>query len=320
MHDASRIETIEDAVLAVLGGSPVEEAARAASTPIAHLSEAIERYRAAGRAALDAQPSGWYQVNIQFTDYLTAARAFRAYLVPALRTGPVGTWWFVRKHPNWRLRFHPAPNSTPGEAFRHVTEALDKSVSRGVTTDWKSAPYEPESTAFGGPIGMSLAHELFHTDSVGVLNYLHTPANSHPGGLDAKVTSLLAMTLLMRAAHLEYGEQGDVWGRIEEHRPLTDDVSPEQVSTMTETMRRLLLSDAQPLLDSQALAPLWPWIEGLERGGRSLDDVAADGKLSLGKRAILARHVIFHWNRMGFTLRQQSIWSRAAREATIGTD
>lgn len=316
MHDANRIE---DAVLAVLGGTPAEEAARTANIPLTHLREAIERYRAAGRAALDAQPSGWQQATIHFADYPTAARSFHACLTPALHTGPVGTWWFVRKHPHWRLRYHPAPGSTPEEAFSHVTEALDISLSRGVTTNWTSAPYEPETIAFGGPTGMSLAHELFHTDSVGVLDYLHATAESHLGGLDAKATSLLAMTLLMRAGRLEYGEQGDVWGRIEERRPLTDDISPKHVSTMTEPMRRLLLSDAQPLLNSQALAPLRPWIEGLERGGRSLDEAAADGKLHLGKRGILARHVIFHWNRMGFTLRQQSIWSRAAREATIGT-
>lgn len=41
-------------------------------------------------------------------------------------------------------------------------------------------------------------------------------------------------------------------------------------------------------------------------------------KFSLGKRGVLARHIPCHWNRMGFTARQQAIWSRAAREAVIG--
>ncbi|MER0445703.1 thiopeptide-type bacteriocin biosynthesis protein [Streptomyces sp. Edi4] len=312
-YDADRTE---DAVLAVLGGAAVEAAARATSIAPDHLAEAIERYRAAGRAALDAQPSGWHQVNIRFADYPTSERAFRAYLAPALRAGPVGTWWFVRKHPHWRLRYFPAPGTDPEKAVTHVTEALDSSVSWGVAVDWRPARYEPETVAFGGPAGMTLAHELFHTDSVGVLDYFRAAAQELPGRPDAKTTSLLTMSQLMRAARLEYGEQGDVWGKVEERRPLTDDVTAEQVSTMVEPMRRLLLADVHPL-DSGPLAHVRDWAEGLERSGRALEEAADSGALSLGKRGILARHVLFHWNRMGFTVRQQSIWSRAAREAVL---
>ncbi|MFF7156955.1 thiopeptide-type bacteriocin biosynthesis protein [Streptomyces sp. NPDC008139] len=314
-HNANRTES---AVLAVLAGTPVEEAARAADTTLAHLSEAVQRYRAAGRAALDAQPSGWHQVNIHFADYPTAHRAFHTHLTPALRTGPVGAWWFVRKHPHWRLRYHPAPDATTEDAIRHVTAALDRSVSCGVTTDWSSTAYEPETTAFGGPVGMTLAHELFHTDSLGVLDYLHSAADSNKKMPDAKTTSLLALTLLMRATHLEYGEQGDVWARVEDLRPLPEAVTPEQVSAMVTPMRRLLLTDARPLLDSGALAPVRPWIASLELSGQALAEAAENGHLNLGVRGILARHLIFHWNRMGFTARQQSIWSRAARETALG--
>ncbi|WP_043469292.1 thiopeptide-type bacteriocin biosynthesis protein [Kitasatospora sp. MBT66] len=312
-----RTDRLEDAVLAVLGGVSVEDAARTADTEPALLSEVIERYQDAGRAALEAEPSGWHQANIRFTDYPTGHRIFRAYLQPALRTGPVGSWWFVRKHPHWRLRYYPAPGSTAEDAVRHVAEALDSSVSWNVTAEWSAAQYEPEVTAFGGPDGMALAHELFHADSVGVIEY--QAAETHrQAGLDAKAVSLLAMSMMMRSAGLEFGEQGDVWGLVEVRRPLTDDVTSDQVSTMVEPMRRLLLADAQSLLESEALAHVQPWISGLETGGRALEQAAAAGKLSLGMRGILARHVIFHWNRMGFTLRQQSIWSRAAREAVLG--
>jgi thiopeptide-type bacteriocin biosynthesis protein len=166
---------------------------------------------------------------------------------------------------------------------------------------------------------MALAHTLFHTDSTGVIDHLHAAADGQPKSLDAKATSLLVMTLMMRAAGLEFGEQGDVWGRVEQRRPLAEDVSPEQVSTMVEPLRRLLLADARPLLDGGDLAPMRSWVEGLERDARALADAAESGTLSLGKRGILARHIIFHWNRMGFTLRQQSIWSRAAREAVLSS-
>ncbi|MFH8359596.1 thiopeptide-type bacteriocin biosynthesis protein [Streptomyces anulatus] len=309
---------MEDAILAVLGGASLAETAHAADTGAAQLSEAIERYQDAGRAALDAEPSGWHQVNVRFADYPGADRTFRAYLMPALRSDPVGIWWFVRKYPHWRLRFYPAPDASPEDALRHVTEALDSSVSWSVTTEWTSTPYEPEAIAFGGQVGMPLAHELFHADSVGVLGYLGVAADGRARTLDAKATSLVVMTLLMRAAGLEFGEQGDVWGQVEERRPLAEDVSPEEVSSMVEPMRHLLLADARPLLDAGELARVRPWIEGLERGGEALADAADSGRIGLGKRGILARHVLFHWNRMGFTVRQQSIWSRAAREAVLG--
>ncbi|NJP65345.1 bacteriocin biosynthesis protein [Streptomyces sp. ventii] len=314
MHEP---DAIEDAVLAVLAGATVEEAARTAGTQAAALSEAIERYRAAGRAALDAEPSAWHQANIRFRDYASGDQVFRSYLAPALHGGPVGTWWFVRKHPHWRLRYHPAVDASPEDAVRHVSEALESSVSLSVVTEWTSTRYEPEAIAFGGPVGVMLAHKLFHADSVGVLGYLGIAADRRERTLDAKTTSLFAMTLLMRAAGLEFGEQGDVWGRVEERRPLPGNVSPEQASSMVEPMRHLLLSDARPLLDAGALASVRSWIERLEHSGRALATAAGSGKIGLGKRGVLARHVLFHWNRMGFDLRQQSIWSRAAREAVL---
>ncbi|MEW2195146.1 thiopeptide-type bacteriocin biosynthesis protein [Streptomyces microflavus] len=316
-YDATRVEY---AVHSVFGGTPVEDAARAAGIRAPQLAEAVERYQAAGRSTLETEPNGWQQVNIRFVDYEQAQRAFRAYIAPALRTGPIGTWWFVRKAPYWRLRCHPAAGATEQDVAAHVAAALDSSVSWGVTADWRTALYEPETIAFGGPAGLPLAHALFHTDSEGVLNHARIAEENPPDVLGAKETSLLAMTLLMRAARLELGEQGDVWGRVEQRRPLTNDVTPKQVSTMTTPMKRLLLTDARPLLDSGPLAPFRAWFETLEQHGRVLADAAEAGELSAGKRAILVRHILFHWNRMGFGPRQQSIWARAAREAAMGTD
>ena len=57
---------------------------------------------------------------------------------------------------------------------------------------------------------------------------------------------------------------------------------------------------------------------GMEDGGEALAAAAQEGRLGLGLRGILARHILFHWNRMGFDTRQQAIWSRAAREAALG--
>ncbi|WNI21602.1 thiopeptide-type bacteriocin biosynthesis protein [Streptomyces sp. ITFR-16] len=315
-YDPARVE---HAVHSVFSGGRVEDAARAADVPAAQLAEAVERYQAAGRAALEGTTRGWHQVNIFFVDYERAERAFRAYFLPRLRTGgPVGQWWFVRKAPHWRLRCHPAPGATARDVADHIAAILDSSKSCGATAGWHSALYEPEMIAFGGPAGLPLAHALFHTDSEGVLDYAGIYEEGPSGILGAKETSLLTMSLLMRAARLEAGEQGDVWGRVEERRPLPKDVSPQQVSAMTAPMRRLLLTDSRPLLTTGPLTPVRPWVEALRHHGRHLAEAAEASTLSIGKRAILARHILFHWNRMGFSVRQQSIWSRAAREALLG--
>jgi thiopeptide-type bacteriocin biosynthesis protein len=166
---------------------------------------------------------------------------------------------------------------------------------------------------------MGIAHSLFHTDSVGTLDCLHRKSTDDRG-LDAKATSLVVVSLFLRAVGQEWGEQGDVWARVEAARPLPDDVRVEHVIAMTDRMHRLLAVDAVPALAVDGPnAPIAKWVAGIERGGRDLGHAGREGHLNLGTRSILARHVLFHWNRMGFTLRQQAIWARAAREAILGS-
>ncbi|WP_030545679.1 thiopeptide-type bacteriocin biosynthesis protein [Streptomyces albus] len=317
--DHKDTDSLEDAVLSVLTGSPIEQAASRTRTSPARLADAVERYRAAGRAALDPQPSGWHQVNIEFADYPTAEHSFRAHLLSALSTGPIGEWWFVRKHPCWRLRIHPGPDGRTEDAVTRITEALDNTLALGVIRRWRLALYEPESIAFGGPEGIRLTHSLFHADSVGVLDYQQHTADGIEGLPGDKEASLLVTTLFLRAAGLEWGEQGDVWGRVEAGRPLPADVSPEQVGSMAAPLQRLLTADARPAIVDGPLTPLTGWISGMQRGGRALAEAAHAGNLQLGLRSLLTRHILFHWNRMGFTAAQQAIWARAAREAILGS-
>lgn len=191
-------------------------------------------------------------------------------------------------------------------------------MSWGVVEDWRPYVYEPENVAFGGTDGMTVSHRLFHADSIGVLDHHRHTAGVADGPLDAKATSLLVTTLFLRAAGLEWAEQGDVWGQIEAKRPLPEDVPSDKVSPMVDAMRKLLVVDARPALADGPLVRLQSWVTGMEHGGRALADAARDGRPGLGLRGVLARHVLFHWNRMGFTTRQQAIWSRAAREAVLG--
>lgn len=316
--DHKDASAMEDAILSVLTGTPVGEAApRAGVSPI-RLAEMADRYRTAGLAALDTPPAGWHQMNIEFADYPTAEHAFRTFLLPSLRTGPVGAWWFVRKHPCWRLRVQPDTDARSEDAVRHIAEALDQAVSRGAVQRWWPTLYEPETFAFGGPYGMTLAHTLFHTDSVGVLDY-HQQTTDGIGDLPGpKETSFLLITALLRASGLEWGEQGDVWGRVEASRPLPADVPRDQLDRMAPSLRRLLALDTAALLTGGPLTPLRTWAIDVRSSARALGEAAHAGDLYLGLRSIMARHVLFHWNRMGFTAYQQAIWARAAREAILG--
>ncbi|WP_433456525.1 thiopeptide-type bacteriocin biosynthesis protein (plasmid) [Streptomyces sp. CA-142005] len=308
----------ENAVLAVLGGIPIEEAARQAPTSPARLAEAVERYRAAGRSALEPPPSGWYQAYVSFADYPSAARTFRTYLLPTLSNDETGAWWFVRKYPFWRLRVQPPQGAQMDRTIARTRQALDSAVSWGVVKQWRTSLYEPESIAFGGLVGMTIAHSLFHADSTGVLTYDQLVEKHTAGLFDAKVTSLLVVAVLLRAAGLEWGEQGDVWGQVEARRPLPEDIPTDKVSGMVDPMRKLLTLDPGRLLTNGPLTPLQDWVTGMKHAGTHLKDAAELNRLGLGLRSILARHIIFHWNRMGFSNRQQAIWSRAAREAVLG--
>ncbi|AXE28165.1 bacteriocin biosynthesis protein (plasmid) [Streptomyces globosus] len=315
----------EAAVLAALTGQPLSQVAARHACSVPLLADAVDLYRAAGRAALSANDGAerWQQVNVEFSDYGRAREAFSAYLLPALRQayneGLIASWWFVRKHPCWRLRVLPAPATSSRAVRARLTANLDAAIACGAVQQWRVIPYEPETAAFGGAVGIQLAHDLFHTDSEGALAFLHT-ADANPSRQpDAKVTSLLVVTLLLRAAGQEWSEQGDVWARVEASRPLPAGIPGEQVSSMTPSIHRLLtINTAGLTADDELLMPVAAWAAGLEKAGRCLADAHDHGRLTLGLRSILSRHIIFHWNRMGFTTRQQAIWARAARATILG--
>lgn len=126
----------ETAILSVLTGTPVKEAAVTARISPARLTRAAARYRAGGQSALDLHGDGWHQFNVQFTNYPSARRDFTTYLLPELSTPEIEAWWFVRKHPSWRVRIRPSTRTPVDETLAHVTKALDTAVERGAARDW----------------------------------------------------------------------------------------------------------------------------------------------------------------------------------------
>jgi len=313
---------LEHAALAVLTGTPAPEAAAGhPSLSARDVIKAAERYQAAGRAALSSvADSGWYQVNIEFPDRGAAERTLAAHLLPRLQRahadGTIGSWWYIRKTPHWRLRLSAGHRA--GLLPQTITAALDDLSTQHLITIWSEGVYEPETHAFGGPEAMDAAHRFFHRDSVNILSYLGCsgfqliPATPFP----LRELSLLTCAALLRAAGQDWHEQGDVWHRVALLRPL-DPVTPhDRLRHMTEQLHQLFAVDLERILANQGLHSPFdtvrPWFAAATEAGDTLRDLARLGLLRRGLRDVLAHHVIFHWNRLGLTTTHQAILAHAA--------
>jgi thiopeptide-type bacteriocin biosynthesis protein len=317
-----------NSVLAVLAGVPISQAAARIHMNPADLADAVEVYQAAGYAALQAQAAdrGWYQARVQFTEWDTAEHTAATGLGPHLTQmhdqGVATAWWFIRKAPCWRLRLLPGPAATSIKAA--VRPVLDGLMARGLIEGWQETIYEPESAAFGGPAGMDIAHALFHADSRAILDYARRPAPVAPGepAIGRRELSVLLCATLLRSAGQDWYEQGDIWHRVAQLRPLPPDTPAGRLPELASSLRRLMTADTRPagalVGPNGPLASAAPWIAAFDAAGRTLGGEAASGTLERGVRGILAHHVIFHWNRLGLTDTTQGILARAAHDTVMG--
>jgi thiopeptide-type bacteriocin biosynthesis protein len=248
--------------------------------------------------------TAWQQVNIAFpgSDPHKRERQAVAHLSHVVSgaeaSGLITSWSFIRKG-RWRVRYLPSTTSHQHE------DPVHRRLTHGV--DWTHDIYEPEVHAFGGLASMDAAHQLFHADSNQLLTYLHSAPT------DRRERSLILCTTLMRAAGLDFGEQGDVWARIAEQRAALLPAQPDTATweSFTSQARHLLLGDPRPgsIADD--------WLTAFEAAGSSLRALREDGHLTRGLRAVTALHVMFHWNRIGIPGTTQAQLSRAAKEAVF---
>lgn len=251
----------------------------------------------------------WRQVNLRFTDPADVDQVAVTILAPVLLDLDVDDWFFVRKAPYWRIRFH-----TGLATSARLDEVLDSLAARGQIQDWTPAVYEPETRAFGGQSGMQVAHALFVDDSAHVLTYL-AHRQARPTGPDQREqVSILLAALLHRAAGLDWYEQGDVWERIAHHRTTAPAPTAEDVTAT----RRLLTADTTRLVENnEALAWLAPWAAAYITAGHRLREHNQRGELSRGIRAVLAHHALFAWNRIGLRPKVQARIARTAAAAVF---
>ncbi|MEV6639699.1 thiopeptide-type bacteriocin biosynthesis protein [Amycolatopsis sp. NPDC051371] len=258
----------------------------------------------------------WQQVTVEFTDYAAAEKITADRLRPVMNT-VAKAWWFIRKAPCWRLRYLPEQPDAGAEARRVVARTLKNlHDNSGGIANSVEAIYEPEIHAFGGSSGMSVAHTLFHHDSQHILDHL-----AHPRDHRREHTVLLCSAML-RASGLEWYEQGDVWARVAENRPLPPDIAPEHLRRVQAGLRRLMTVDANP--DSPLAGPhgqlagIGAWLSAFHNAGTEVGALARAGKLERGLRAVLAHQVIFHWNRIGLSYAEQGVLTHGAKAVVFG--
>ncbi|MDH6110201.1 protein-L-isoaspartate(D-aspartate) O-methyltransferase [Kitasatospora sp. MAP12-15] len=255
----------------------------------------------------------WHQHNIEFTDRERARQVITSAIGPAMisaeAAGLVHSWWYMNKQP-WPLRYLA---TTPDA----IGELLDKLAADGRIISWDPGIYDPETFAFGGAPAMDAAHALFHHDSHHLLTYDPSPGARH---LDRRETAILLCSAMMRAAGLDWYEQGDVWDKVAELRPLSGVPGSGSAVQALAAMRRFMTVNVRTLCNPNGpLTGHDAWVSAFEHAGQTLAHLARRGQLTRALRAVVAHHLIFHANRAGLPLEDQSAMSKLAREVVMGT-
>jgi protein-L-isoaspartate(D-aspartate) O-methyltransferase len=257
---------------------------------------------------MTGKDSSWRQLNLTCTDWRTAEEIAVTALAPLLTTaqdaGTLSGWWFIRKDGTWRLRFRCSGQELP----RHLTESLHGVPGVQTVT---AAIYEPETTRFGGPEGMTTAHRLFAADSRYLLCHL-----SQDGPAFRREIPVILATRMLRAAGQDWYEQGDCWEQLAAHRRDMHAPEPGPAPETTEAMRALLSAagdvPGSPLHDQPG------WVRAFEDAGRAITALAAGGTLRRGQREVFTSHMIFMFNRHGVPAADQLALASAASRAVFG--
>ncbi|MFC9328878.1 methyltransferase, FxLD system [Kitasatospora sp. NPDC057015] len=256
--------------------------------------------------------TSWIQHDITFADRGATEPLSAHRLLPVLATaqqaGELQDWWYMRKNP-FRLRYRAA---APVPA---IATLLDTLTEEGLVARWNKEIYEPETDAFGGPEAMEVAHRLFCTDSV----HLLTRATAQgPPALGRPETVVVLVSAMLRAAGLDWFEQGDVWAKFAALRGDPSPLPVDRAATLTAAMHHLMRLDPHRLArDGAPLAGHSAWIDAFEKAGQDLVHLARDGRLTRGLRAVLAHHLLFHANRAGLPTTHQAAMTARALDAVF---
>ncbi len=193
--------------------------------------------------------------------------------------------WFVRKPPGLRLRL--GGRRLPVDIEPRVQRLLDDLTRSGVVRQAFGSVYEPESFSLGGPACVDLVHRYFSQDTTAWLEWraLHT---ERPLPFTREVLSLAVMVDLVQRCVGPREEIWDVWCNVASaHAPCPTRLDVPAIGLAElESMGGPRL---RPVLERHVQAHT-ELAQGLELRWR-------EGRLGVGRRALLATLAAFHWNR-----------------------
>ncbi|MER7363252.1 methyltransferase, FxLD system [Nonomuraea wenchangensis] len=238
----------------------------------------------------------WWQATVRFPGDAGVTQLAAATLASAL-SGL--RFHFVRKEGKLRLR-----------TDRPAAELLDQLVGDELATGWVDGIYEPETEAFGGRLGMDLAHDVWCADSPAAL--------AGTGCSHSRERCILLISTMNRAAGLDPFEIGDVWAKVGNLRPPINRPEMAPRAEAIAAMRRLMNADAA---QRDTTEPGWrDRVAAFEEAGRCLARFAASGQLRRGLRAVLAHHAIFAFNRAAVSVAEQSAAAWLGWHVAFGDD
>ncbi|MEO3753569.1 methyltransferase, FxLD system [Streptomyces sp. B6B3] len=226
--------------------------------------------------------SEWWHATVSFPSGAGVSRKAAQALASALHDQ---RFHFLRKNDGLRLRTE-----------RSAAGLLDGLVADQLATGWVGGVYEPETEAFGGPQGMDVAHDVFCADSRAAL--------AETGAPGTRERCVLLMSTMVRVVGLDPFEAGDVWARLGSLRPSVTPPTGPALDRAVAAMRRLMNADAARRPNAE---PGWSErVAAFEAAGHQLRQLAADGRLTRGLRAVLTHHAIFAFNRAGVPAEEQA--------------
>lgn len=257
----------------------------------------------------------WRQLVIEFTAAhqaeSVAVRDLGPVLLAAEEQDELRAWFFIRKGHHWRLRYQLAATAPARSPTVHA--GLEALITAGSIKRIVENEYEPEVNAFGGTDAITTAHRLWHADCRTLL--AGSPATARLGGEHTTELSILLISAMLRAAGLDWYEQGDVWDRVGAHRnrPAPTTRSSEKA------VHRLMTVNADTLARvGGPLAQHHEILRQYQEAGSELGDLYWAGRLTRGLRAVLAHHVVFAWNHRGLPSERQALLATTARDVVFG--
>lgn len=211
------------------------------------------------------------------------------------QSGLFDTFWFVRKMPGLKLRFHALEEA--GALQSHLAAWLQQAERGNELRGYRFTRYEPESHRFGGAAGMELAHRHFDAGSQTVLDY-EDLERSDRGGIDRLTYSMANTSDLLLGALGDMAEVWDVWMHLADTVPrYAPSAGSDEAGRWAEALGGW---DAMAGRVDEGLSALVEAARAANmRTATALNALNDGGLLGVGSRAWLAAATVFEWNRFG---------------------